>query len=72
MSATGGAGHLRLGIDVLLEDPGRWLRGPRVALLANMASLTADGASTLEAMRRAPGVELRALFTPEHGWSGFE
>lgn len=69
MSAEEG---LRLGIDVLLEDPARWLRGPKVALLANMASLTGSGASTLEALRQAPGVHLHGLFTPEHGWSGFE
>jgi uncharacterized protein YbbC (DUF1343 family) len=60
------------GIDVLLADPGRFLDGRRVALLANQASLTGAGAPTLEALRAARGVELVALLTPEHGWSGFE
>jgi len=60
------------GIDVLLADPGRFLDGRRVALLANQASLTGAGAPTLEALRAAPGIELVALLTPEHGWSGFE
>ncbi len=60
------------GIDALLADPGRFLDGRRVALLANQSSLTADGVPTLEALRAAPGVELVALLTPEHGWSGFE
>lgn len=60
------------GIDVLLADPGRFLDGRRVALLANQASLTGAGVPTLEALRAAPGVELVALLTPEHGWSGFE
>lgn len=63
---------MRYGIDALLADPGRWLAGRRVALLANQASTTADGTPTLEALRAAPGVELVALLTPEHGWSGAE
>jgi uncharacterized protein YbbC (DUF1343 family) len=60
------------GIDRLIADPSRFLGGRRVALLANQASLTADGTPTLEALRAAPGVELVALLTPEHGWSGYE
>jgi uncharacterized protein YbbC (DUF1343 family) len=63
---------VRFGIDALLADPGSFLAGRRVALLANQASLTAGGTPTLEALRAAPGVELVALFTPEHGWSGAE
>jgi len=61
-----------LGIDALLSDPGHFLDGRRVALLANQASLTGDGTPTIEALRAVPGVELDALLTPEHGWSGFE
>jgi uncharacterized protein YbbC (DUF1343 family) len=62
----------RPGIDALLADPGAYLHGRRVALLANQASLTADGTPTLEALRATPGIELVALLTPEHGWSGYE
>jgi len=60
------------GIDGLIADPGRFLAGRRVALLANQASLTADGTATLEALRTAPGIEVVALLAPEHGWSGSE
>lgn len=63
---------MRYGIDALLADPGRFLEGRRVALLANQSSLTAAGTPTLEALRAAPGIELMALLTPEHGWSGTE
>lgn len=63
---------VRFGIDALLADPERYLDGRRVALLANQSSLTAAGTPTLEALRAAPGIELTALLTPEHGWSGFE
>lgn len=60
------------GIDALLAAPGRYLHGPRVALLGNQASVTGSGRPTLEALRDAAGIELAALLTPEHGWSGFE
>jgi len=64
---------VRLGIDALLAETERWLGGARrVALLANQASLTIDGRTTLEALRGHPDLDLVALLTPEHGWSGFE
>jgi uncharacterized protein YbbC (DUF1343 family) len=62
-----------LGVDRLLADPRRFLgRARRVALLANQASLTGAGRTTLEALLASPDLELVALLTPEHGWSGFE
>ncbi len=62
-----------LGIDALLAEPERYLgAGRRVALLANQASLTSAGVPTLEAVRRAEGIELVSLLTPEHGFSGYE
>jgi uncharacterized protein YbbC (DUF1343 family) len=62
-----------LGIDALLADPRRFLGSARrVALLANQASLTLAGRTTLEALLAAPEVEVVTLLTPEHGWSGFE
>lgn len=63
---------MQLGIDSLLQTPERYLEGRRVALLANQASLASDGRPTLEAMRNHPGIDLVALLTPEHGWSGYE
>lgn len=62
----------RFGIDALLAEPERYLVGRKVALLANQASLTSDGRPTLEALRQSPHLELTALLTPEHGWSGYE
>lgn len=61
-----------LGIDALLAAPERYLDGRRVALLANQASLTSNGQPTLEALRSHADIELVALLTPEHGWSGYE
>lgn len=64
---------LQLGIDAFLAAPMRYLGGARrVALLANQASLTSTHRPTLEAVRAHPDLDLAALLTLEHGWSGFE
>lgn len=69
----GTATPVRLGIDRLLAEPDRYLRGARrVALLANAASLTGGLRPTLAALRASRSVEVVALLTPEHGWSGLE
>lgn len=63
---------MKPGIDALLEKPSAWLPTGPVALVANQASLTGAGESTLEALRRTAGVELACLLTAEHGFSGYE
>jgi uncharacterized protein YbbC (DUF1343 family) len=40
-----------------------------VALITNAASRARDGTTTIEAFRSARGVQLSAIFTPEHGLS---
>lgn len=55
------------GIDVLLENPDA-LRGCRVAVLANHASITRGGVRTVDAL--AEVCELVRLFGPEHGFWG--
>ncbi len=58
------------GIDVLRSEQFASLRGRHVALLTNETGRTADGTSTMDALRAAPGVTLVALFSPEHGIQG--
>jgi uncharacterized protein YbbC (DUF1343 family) len=58
------------GIDVLERDGFKPLQGQRVGLITNHTGLTADGRSTIDALHRAPGVKLVALFGPEHGIRG--
>jgi len=60
---------MRNGIDVLLEQEGADLRGMRVGLITNPSGVTAGLESTIDALRRSPGVSLAALFAPEHGLS---
>jgi uncharacterized protein YbbC (DUF1343 family) len=55
------------GIDVLRDEGFERLRGHRVGLITNASGRARDGASTVDLLASAPGVELAALFTPEHG-----
>lgn len=59
-----------LGIDVLEAEGFALLRGKRVGLLTHPAGVNRRGESTIEVLRRAPGVTLVALFGGEHGLRG--
>lgn len=68
--AAAGSANVRTGIDVLLAEGAGPLRGLRVGLITNHTGLTADGASTIDALHGMPDLELVALFGPEHGLRG--
>ncbi|HZU83199.1 MAG TPA: exo-beta-N-acetylmuramidase NamZ domain-containing protein [Polyangiaceae bacterium] len=61
------AEDVRTGIDVLRDERFERLRGRRVGLITNASGRARDGTSTVDLLARAPGVNLVALFTPEHG-----
>ena len=58
------------GIDVLARDGFAPLKGKRVGLVTNHTGRARDGATTIDLLHRAPGVQLVALFSPEHGIRG--
>jgi uncharacterized protein YbbC (DUF1343 family) len=59
------------GIDVLLEEHLPLLTGlAGVGLVSQAAAVNGRQTTTLEALRQAERVQLAAIFTPEHGWSG--
>jgi uncharacterized protein YbbC (DUF1343 family) len=60
---------VRPGIDVLLSDSLHVVRGRRVGLVTNQASVDAQGINDV-ARLQAAGVRLVALFSPEHGFRG--
>jgi uncharacterized protein YbbC (DUF1343 family) len=60
---------VQVGLERLDSPQGRTLKGKRVGLIANVASVTADGRSSAEALR-AGGARVVRLFAPEHGLSG--
>ena len=58
------------GIDVLVRDGFKQLRGKRVGLITNHTGRSRDGKATIDLLHNAPGVKLVALFSPEHGIRG--
>ncbi len=58
------------GIDVLESDGFSLLKAKRVGLITNPTGRDRDGRSTAELLASAPGVDLVALFAPEHGITG--
>ena len=61
---------LRLGIDVLAAEDFKQLRGKRVGLITNHTGCDSRGVTTVEWLQQAEGIELTALFSPEHGLGG--
>ncbi len=62
--------RVRTGLEVLLTDSMHLVRGKRVGLLTNHSGRLPNGTSTIDALFKAPGVKLVALFGPEHGIRG--
>ncbi len=58
------------GIDVLARDNFRRLAGRRVGLITNHTGRDRAGVPTARLLADAAGVELVALFSPEHGAAG--
>lgn len=59
--------RVMLGIDVLEADGFAAVKGLRLGLLTHPAGVNRFGVSTIEVLRRAPGVKLVALYAVEHG-----
>lgn len=58
------------GIDVLVKNKFAPLRGRRVGLITNQTGVDRNRKSLVELLRHAPGVDLRCIFSPEHGFRG--
>jgi uncharacterized protein YbbC (DUF1343 family)/CubicO group peptidase (beta-lactamase class C family) len=58
------------GIDVLVKEDFRRLKGRRVGLVTNHTGVDRAGRATIDLLFKAPGVSLVALFSPEHGIRG--
>jgi len=68
--ATEPAAPTLTGLDQLVaEDFGR-LRGRSVGLVTNQTGIDAKGRRGIDLLAAAPGVTLRAVFSPEHGLDG--
>ncbi len=67
---SGHAARVQTGLDVLEAQKFAPLRGKRVGLITNHTGLDARERSTVDVLSHAPGVQLVALFSPEHGLAG--
>ncbi len=63
-------GGVRNGIDVLVARDFAPLRRRKIGLITNHTGIGADRTPTIDLLARAPEVELKALFSPEHGIRG--
>src|SRR6476660_4215932 len=66
----GRPGRVQSGLDVLEAQKFAPLRGKHVGLITNHTGLDAQGRSTVDLLSKTPGVQLVALFSPEHGLAG--
>lgn len=62
--------QVKPGIEVLRDRDFYGLRGKRVGLVTNPSGVDRNLKSTIDILFEAPGVELTALFGPEHGVRG--
>ncbi len=61
---------VQAGIDVYESIPPAAFRGKRLGLITNQTGLDSQGRRTIDVLAQAQGVELVALFSPEHGIAG--
>lgn len=59
------------GVDKLIANPDKYLKGRRFALLVNQSSVAADGHYLFEALM-SKGFKPEKIFAPEHGMFGTE
>jgi uncharacterized protein YbbC (DUF1343 family)/CubicO group peptidase (beta-lactamase class C family) len=65
-----GPDRVRTGIEVLAASGFAPLAGKNLGVITNHTGIDATGRSTLSLLLKAPGVKVRAIFSPEHGLSG--
>ena len=68
-------GVVKTGIDVLEERNFDLLQAPagqkrRLGLVTNQTGVDGAGRRTIDVLAHAPGIELAAIFSPEHGVAG--
>ncbi len=67
---SGHAARVQTGLDVLEAEKFAPLRGKRIGLITNHTGLDAQGRSNVDLLAHASGLQLVALFSPEHGLAG--
>jgi uncharacterized protein YbbC (DUF1343 family) len=63
-------GRVQTGLDVLEAEKFAPLRGKHIGLITNHTGLDFQERTTINVLAHAPGVQVVALFSPEHGIAG--
>jgi uncharacterized protein YbbC (DUF1343 family) len=69
-ASTGKAGGVQTGFDVLHAGGYQQLKGQKVGLVANPTAVVRDLTHEVDVMHASGGVDLVAVFGPEHGFRG--
>jgi uncharacterized protein YbbC (DUF1343 family) len=64
------SGPVRTGLDQLVAQGFAPLRGRSLGLVTNQTGVDAQGRRGLDLLAAAPGLRVRAVFSPEHGLGG--
>ena len=62
--------QIRLGLEKLLEEQSHMVRGARVGLICNQASVNHTLRHAADLLHEHPAIQLQALFGPQHGIRG--
>lgn len=65
-----GVEHVQTGLELLAATEFAPLVGKNIGIITNHSGIDAAGNSTINLLHRAPGVKVRAIFSPEHGLTG--
>lgn len=68
--ATTATAQVKTGIEVLRDNDFAQLKGKKVGLITNPTGVDSKLKSTIDILNEAEGVELKALYSPEHGVRG--
>jgi uncharacterized protein YbbC (DUF1343 family) len=70
VKSRGRVGRVQTGLDVLEAEKFAPLRGKHIGLITNHTGLDFQERTTINVLAHAPGVQVIALFSPEHGIAG--
>jgi uncharacterized protein YbbC (DUF1343 family) len=62
--------NVTLGDDVLVREAWQQLAARTVGIVTNQTGVTSQLESVVDALHRRPGVRIKAVFAPEHGFRG--
>jgi uncharacterized protein YbbC (DUF1343 family) len=65
-----GNSKVKVGAQILIEHHLDMLRGKRVGIVTNHSAVLADGRHIVDVLLECPGINVVALFGPEHGIRG--